>query len=365
MQKKLAIIGASSGQLPLVRKAKEMGLHTVCFAWEKGAVCKDECDEYYPISIFDTEAIVEVCRRLKVDGVVSTASEETARVVAEVASKLNLRSNNPDNIIRIQDKGMVREMTKDLDCLVTPQVWTEDEIELITFPCIVKPVTGSAKRGVSYCENHEALEDALAYARTLGRKILIEEFIPGDEFAIESLSYKGKHQVVQITRKINSGIPHFVEMELHQSPELWEELHEIVEPAIASILDCVGFTDGASHIEVKIKGNKLCLIEINPRGAGDRTDALIPASTDCDFLRGMIDISLDTYKSKQIHRNGYSGILFLTAQTAGLLKYFDDKEYEWMIERVRLTTGPRLTESKGNYERDGYIIYKSSKPLVL
>ena len=38
--KKLAIIGASYLQLPLVRKAKEMGIETFCFAWADGAVCK-------------------------------------------------------------------------------------------------------------------------------------------------------------------------------------------------------------------------------------------------------------------------------------------------------------------------------------
>lgn len=34
MKKKLAIIGASYLQLPLVKKAKEMGIETHCFAWE-------------------------------------------------------------------------------------------------------------------------------------------------------------------------------------------------------------------------------------------------------------------------------------------------------------------------------------------
>ena len=45
--KTLAIIGASYLQLPLVKKAKEMGLRTICFAWEDGAVCKDVADKFY------------------------------------------------------------------------------------------------------------------------------------------------------------------------------------------------------------------------------------------------------------------------------------------------------------------------------
>ena len=44
--KTLAIIGASYLQRPLVEKAKDLGLRTICFSWEDGAVCKDICDTF-------------------------------------------------------------------------------------------------------------------------------------------------------------------------------------------------------------------------------------------------------------------------------------------------------------------------------
>lgn len=55
---RLAIIGASIGQLPICLKAKEMGLETHCFAWEQGAVCKDFVDFFHPISITEKDKIV-------------------------------------------------------------------------------------------------------------------------------------------------------------------------------------------------------------------------------------------------------------------------------------------------------------------
>ena len=60
--KKLAIIGASYLQLPLVKKAKEMGLEVHCFAWEEGAVCKEMADYFYPISIVEKEEILKICQ---------------------------------------------------------------------------------------------------------------------------------------------------------------------------------------------------------------------------------------------------------------------------------------------------------------
>ena len=362
---KLAIIGASSGQLPLVRKAKEMGIYSICFAWDKGAVCKDECDEFYPISIYDIDEIVNVCRNIGVNGVVSTASEETAMVVSEVAYRLNLNCNTPDIMRRIQNKGLVRIMTQNITGLSKPTVWSSSDTEDIKYPCVVKPVKGSAKRGVTFCRTADHLQEAIRYAASTNQDVIVEEFIEGDEFAIESLSYHGIHQVVQITRKVNTGIPHFVEMELHQSPELWNLLHLDITKIIPQILDSIGFTNGASHIEIKINNGKFYLIEINPRGAGDRTDTLIPISTNCDFIGEMIKIALDCFKEISIAHNAYSGILFLSSQNNRILKYFNDVDYDWLYERKLWTKGTALTESTSNYERDGYIIYKSSKPLTL
>ena len=51
--KKLAVIGASYLQLPVVKKAKEMGIEVHCFAWREGAVCADVADYFYDISTID------------------------------------------------------------------------------------------------------------------------------------------------------------------------------------------------------------------------------------------------------------------------------------------------------------------------
>jgi hypothetical protein len=65
--KTLAIIGASYLQRPLVEKAQEMGLRTICFAWAEGAVCKDLCDRFYPVSVTEKEEILRICRDEQID----------------------------------------------------------------------------------------------------------------------------------------------------------------------------------------------------------------------------------------------------------------------------------------------------------
>ena len=79
---KIAIIGASYLQLPLVRKAKEMGLEIHCFAWDKDAVCKEEVDSFYPISIVEKEKIFQICQSIEIDGICTIASDVAAPTVS-------------------------------------------------------------------------------------------------------------------------------------------------------------------------------------------------------------------------------------------------------------------------------------------
>ena len=72
---KIVIIGANCFQLPLIKKAKQMGYETHVFAWEDGAVGRDYADFFYPISRVEKEAILEKCQEIKPAGGVSVASE--------------------------------------------------------------------------------------------------------------------------------------------------------------------------------------------------------------------------------------------------------------------------------------------------
>ncbi|MCF0186910.1 MAG: carbamoyl-phosphate synthase large subunit, partial [Bacteroidaceae bacterium] len=65
---KLAIIGASELQNPLILKAKEMDIETHVFAWEAGAVGEKTADFFYPISIIEKEEILAKCREIGIDG---------------------------------------------------------------------------------------------------------------------------------------------------------------------------------------------------------------------------------------------------------------------------------------------------------
>lgn len=360
---KLAIIGASTGQLPLTLKAKELGHTVISFAWDEGAVCKEYADKFYPISIIEKDKIVEACKKEGVEGVVSNASDLTSEISAYVATKLGLNATDYRAYENIKDKARVRQLTEGIPYLTQVKNSVYKEGMKVDFPCIVKPTIGSAKKGVTFVNNEEELKKALEYANTYPDcVIMIEQFVGGREFSVESISYKGKHYIVQMTDKENDGAPHFVELSHHQPANIREDIKDKIRQIVPEILNRVGLTNGASHIEMKLDENEnIYLIEVNPRGGGDQFSTLIMHSVGYDYLKGMIDAALDIFETPQIFHKGYAGIYFLAQQRISRLKYFQEKQ-PWEVRRL-YDPNKEIVYATDNYTRSGYIIYSADKRI--
>lgn len=367
-QKKLAIIGASTGQLPICLKAKELGYETHCFAWEQGAVCKDVVNFFYPISITDVDRIVSKCKELHIDGVVSNASETTAIVVSDVSERLGLTGTPYETIQKLHDKYYVRKITSNINGLRTPKVYKYSGKDEGMYPCIVKPIAGRAKMGVTFVNNAQEFRRAIEYSTNASASdIIVEEFIEGKELSVECISYKGEHFVLQVTDKDSSSAPHFVELGHHQPADISSELRLKIEGVVLNILSRIGYTNGASHIELKYNGdNNIYLIEANLRGGGDNiSNKLVQMSSGFDYLRCMIEVALGIFeKPVRISEQAFAGIYYLCKQTEYLLPFFEHAEGKnWLVERE--INSRDLKESHSNFERDGLLIYKSNKKITI
>lgn len=361
----IAIIGVAHGQKALYLKAKEMGIRTIGFGWQEGAECDKLADRYYPVSILDTDKICDICKTERVDGVVSNASNLTSQITATISERMNL-IGNPRTVIDLAlDKYIVRNLTKEIQGLTPVSYELLSVVTLgttLAFPCIVKPTGGGGKRGVSYVADENEFNDAVKYAYESGcGEVLIEEFIAGNEISVESISYNGEHFVLQITDKENTGAPHFVEIAHHQPSQLPVEIQNRIKIVVPEILSKLGFKNGATHIEFKIDNSgNIYLIEVNPRGGGGEiSNHLVYLSTGIDYVKLMIETALGTFDAASLtYSHSYAGIYFLCNQTAGLLHFIKESDSQPWFYTKHINKGS-LTESTGNRDRNGWMIYKS------
>ncbi len=371
-QLKLAIVGASYLQLPLVKKAKEMGIETHCFAWEEGAVCKEVADFFYPISIIEKKDILKKCQEIGVDGITTIASDTAVVTVNYVASRMGLRSNPDEYSETTTNKFKMRQCFMEHE-VPSPKFTKVDDLNRIQvndfkFPLIVKPTDRSGSRGVEKVLESSQLEEAVIRAQkeSFEHKAIVEEFVTGREISVESISYEGKHYILQFTDKVTTGAPYFVELEHHQPSSLPEDIKSKVKDIVLNALDALHICYGASHAELKItKDGDIRVIEIGARMGGDFIGSnLVQLSTGYDFLKGVIEVALGQFSEPRITAHMCSGVYFLSEETKWLLPYIQRSSSDPKIVEASITD-KELRKIECSGDRSGYLIYQSNEKYII
>lgn len=371
--KKIAIIGASYLQLPLYKKAIEMGISTIGFSWPEGAVAKDYCDQFYPISILEKELILEICQKEQINGILTIASDVAVTTVNYIATKLGLTGNSIESAQYSTNKYLMRERLSvgGLKCpqymLIKPETDVEAIAGSMKYPIIIKPVDRSGSKGVTKVLNSADLKKAAMEAlnASLCQQAILEEFIEGVEVSVEMISYKGNHFRLTITDKETTGAPHFVELAHHQPsllpPNIQNEIYESVHKG----LDALEIKNGASHPEFIISPQGIFVTEIGARMGGDFIGSdLVYLSTGYDFLKGVILVAIGEFEIPQKKYQKYSGVYFYSLSTPKVGELIHQKNNYSYIVRSEKTT-EELIPLKQSADRAGYFIYQNDKKVII
>lgn len=373
MKGKIAIVGASYLQTPLIKKAKVMDLETHVFAWVDGAEGAQYADYFYPISIIEKEAILEKCRNIRPDGIVSIASDLAVPTVNYVADQMGLVGNSIwSSLVSTNKYEMRRTLSASgLPCPYFTVVNASNLGQLdpgkLKFPVIVKPTDRSGSRGVTKVDKIQDLSEALSRAtsHSLSREAIIEDFVYGKEVSVESISFEGKHYMLAITDKITTGAPNFVELG-HSQPSSFSLTHgTIIKELVQKALDALGIKNGASHAELIITDNDdIMIVEIGARMGGDFIGShLVELSTGYDFVKGVIDVCLGRFSCPScLGISKYSGIRYLCPEPGNVVNIeISNIPPEIMEYKVICNIGDKVMPLKDSSNRVAYFIYQSEK----
>lgn len=333
----LVIIGASELQLPLIKAAKEMGYDTHVFAWNEGAVGFEYITKFYPISIVEIDAIYDIVKDLNPVGICSIASDLANVTVHELSKRLGLPCNSDFCIKASTNKFEMRNAFKKAGVSVPnfKKVRHAGDIRLeeFSFPVIVKPTDRSGSRAITKVEKYCDLEQAITNAveQSFEKMAIVEEFIEGEEYSCECLSFKGKHYFLNITKKFTTGAPNYIETGHLEPAGFSEEDVESIKNQIFKALDALDIRLGASHSEFKYnkQTGEIKIIEIGSRMGGDYIGShLVKYSTGVDFCKAVVDCACGTFKGfrKSLETYNYVCVKFcFTQDDYVLLKSIDSK----------------------------------------
>ncbi len=298
--KKLLVIGASILQVPAIQKAKELGYYVGVIDYNPNAVGIPLCDEFFEVSTIDIDGVAETAKQFAPDGIMTLATDMPMRSIAKAAAVCGLPGITMECAIKATDKG---EMIKAFEAAGVEHPWyhiaaTDADFtaaaERATYPCIMKPLDNSGSRGVVLCHSREELLAQYAYSKqeSRGAGVIIEEYMVGPEVSVEIIVLRGVPHILQVTDKLTTGAPHFVEMGHSQKSRLAEtDLLKIRDLAGRAAL-AVGIENGPAHAEIMLTKDGPKMVEIGARMGGDCiTTHLVPLSTGVDMIRATIEIA--------------------------------------------------------------------------
>lgn len=370
--KKIVIIGANDFQNPLILKAKALGYETHVFAWKDDAPGERTADFFYPISITEKEKILEECRKICPDAVVSIGSDLAVLTVVYLQQHLGMKGNSEHSAQISTNKFEMRKALKKAGIAVPGFVKiTETEREkkmlkaeeTLRLPIIVKPTDRSGSRGIMKLTDWSGFEEAVntAQENSFEHAAIAEEYLEGEEFSCESISWEGIHHCLAVTKKYTTGNPHFIETGHMEPAELPEEIYEKIYTSVRSALDALEIQYGASHAEFKLNADgEIHIIEIGARMGGDCIGShLVELSTGYDYLKMVLDVALGQEPEiKRTSTEGAAYIKFVFGQTdleeLELLKQEHSDKMRY-ISKIDLEEANQITDSSNRY---GYYIMR-------
>ena len=266
---------------------------------KKDDVGEKEADFFYPISIIEKEMILNECKRIGICGICSIASDLAVTTVNYVSSKMGLTGNSIASSILCTNKYNMRNCFKNANLPIPNYILVDNNTNLseldFAFPSIVKPVDRSGSRGITKVKNKEEMLGAVKKSLSISfsNKVIVEDYIEGEEFSVEYISWQGNHHYLATTKKYTTGAPHFIETGHLEPAPISDEINNKIKTIVEKSLTALQIEYGASHSEVIVKNGEVYLIEIGARMGGDFIGSdLVFLSTGYDFVKAVIDVSV-------------------------------------------------------------------------
>lgn len=286
--KTLMSLGGNYFQMTVVKAAKRLGgIHVIDVDYLENNPAHKYADEYCNISTLDREAVLELAREKKIDGIVSYASDVSASTAAYVAEKLSLPGNPWDTVDIMSHKDRFRPFLKEKGFRVPEfqMVETEEEaarfFERIQGEILLKPVHASGSKGVSKISRSdqiaEAFQDAKKYSQ--GLHLIAEQFIQRKNYQIAGDAFVSDGKIVfwglaneHFNNNCNPLVPIGESFPANLSEEMRDKAREEVQRALHEL----GYKNGAVNLDFMFDENgEVWIIELGPRNGGNLiTDAI-------------------------------------------------------------------------------------------
>lgn len=331
------LLGGLRYLIPVIKAAKSMGHYVITCDYLPNNIAHKYSDEYHNVSIIDKDAVLELAQTLQIDGIMSFAVDPGVITAAYVCEKMGLPSPGPFESVEIlQNKALFRDFLESHGFNVPKSKSYNDDyfhqaikdFKHEGFPVIVKPVDSAGSKGVVKVNQLSELEPAIHYAFKFSKskKIIIEEYIESKGCSSDSdcFSVDGKFEVITFSaQRFDANAPNPYTPSAYSWPATISlENQAQLAGELQRLIGLLKMKSSIYNIEVReAKNNKAYIMEVSPRGGGNRLSEMIQYATQVDLISASINAALgDEIYIKPQPSTEYWAEIILYSHIAGTFK---------------------------------------------
>lgn len=301
-QKKIMLLGGAAHIVPAIEAAHKHGYYVITVDYLPDNIAHQYSDEYVNVSIIDKEAVLAAAQKYEIDGIISFGIDPGVTTAAYVQEQMNLPAlGSYRSACILQNKDLFRAFMDEHGFNVPKSKGFSSKEEALTdlswyeYPMIVKPADGSGSKGVTRVDNEEELMSALdiAFGRSRCGNVIVEAFIEkeGCSSDCDAFSVNGELKSIYYsaqyfdTQAVNPYTP-----AAYTWPSTFtQEQEKYLTSEIQRMLHLLDMGTTVYNIETRIgKDGKPYIMEITPRGGGNRLSEMVRMMTGVDYIEANV-----------------------------------------------------------------------------
>jgi biotin carboxylase len=281
--KKIMILGAGIYQVPLIKKAKEMGLYTIVVSIPGKYPGFMIADKVIYENTIDKDAVLKIATKEKIDGVAVCGTDVCVPTQGYLCDHLGLKGPTLKSAEIAQDKALMKKAfiahgvrTAEVEYVDISNAWPADICKKIGYPVIFKSVDSSGSRGITKVKSEADISYAYMQVKenTHSGCYIIEKYLVGEEFGAQAFVYDGTLKFIlphgDYVFQGDTGVPigHFAPYNMGNN--IVEDAENQLKKAIKAMgIDNCAINadfilcDGKTYVlEVGARAGATCLVEM-------------------------------------------------------------------------------------------------------
>ncbi len=300
--KKLLLVGGLNNTSDLIELAHRNGVKVGVADYNKDTYLKSIADYSHDVSVYDEEAMLELCKNEGYDGLITAFNERLGTVVRKLCDQLELPAPFTVEQMKMSTNKKYFKHTCIEYGVPVPKEYVISSVEdihtqEIEYPVIIKPVDSASSVGVTPCYNAAELEEGYnkAVKASKSKEVIAEQFLPYDEVNLTYIAQDGAIQLAAIhDRYFNTEQESAVKApDLYIYPSRYTDLIlDKYNDLIIRMLKGIGIKNGSLFIQAIVHDDQLYCYEAGIRLNGCKTYQILEYENNYNTFEHLMEYAL-------------------------------------------------------------------------